>query len=60
MRSAADDLGRVDALGGVARVDDELRLLDDGGVVVAGVVGDDDDGVVLGEIVERSACMLRS
>ena len=53
--SAADDVSRVDSFGSVAGVDDEFRLLDDGLVVVAGVVGDDEDGVVLGEIVERRA-----
>jgi hypothetical protein len=45
----------MDALGSVAGVDDQLCLLDDGGVVVAGVVGDDEDGVVLAEVVERRA-----
>src|ERR1035441_3122118 len=53
--SAAHNLGRIDALGGVSCIDDQLRPLDDRLVVVAGVVGDDDGGVVLGQVVERSA-----
>ena len=46
---------RIDSFGGVSGVDDQFGLLDDGWVVVAGVVGDDEDGVVLAEVVERSA-----
>src|SRR5665213_697327 len=54
--SAAHNLLRIDPLGGVARVYHQLRPLDDRLVVVAGVVGDNDDGVVLGQrvqVVER-------
>ncbi len=51
--SAVDDVGGVDAFGGVSGVDDKLRLGHDCGVVVARVVGDDEDRVVLAEIFER-------
>src|SRR5579875_3566671 len=54
-RSAAHSLLRFDAFGCVARVDDQLRLLDDGPVVVTGVIGDDDYGVVLAESVQGRA-----
>ena len=45
----------MDALGSVAGVDDQLCLVDDGFVVVAAVVGDDEDRVVLAEVVKRRA-----
>ena len=54
-----DDFVALDALGGVARVDDELRLLDDLGVVVIGMVGHDQDAVVLAKIVEGRAFHLQ-
>jgi hypothetical protein len=50
---AADDFWGIDAACGVAGVDDELGVFDDGGVVVGGMVGDDDDCIVLAEVVER-------
>src|ERR1035437_1750041 len=53
IESAAHNFRRIDASGGVARVHLQLRLLDNGLVVVGGMVGDDDHGVELGEVVER-------
>lgn len=52
---AADDVGCFDSFGGIPGVDDKLRLLDDLFVVIAGVVGDDEDGVELAKVVERGA-----
>jgi len=50
---AADDFGGVYAFGGVSGVDYQLGLVDDGFVVVGGVVGDDDYGIVVSEVGER-------
>src|ERR1035438_1705915 len=52
---AADDIGGVDAFGGISCVDQQLRLFGECAVVVAGVVRDDDDGVVLAKVVKRGA-----
>ena len=50
---ASDDFGGVYAFGGVSGVDYQLGLVDDGFVVVGGVVGDDDYGIVVSEVGER-------
>jgi len=47
---AVNDFAAYDAASGVARVDDQLRFLHDTGVVVIGVVGDDDRAVVFAQI----------
>src|SRR5260370_35942547 len=50
---ASNDVGRFDALGGVAGGDAELRLLHDARVVVTAVGGHDQDRVVLAKVIER-------
>ena len=39
----------LDVTGGVARIDDEFGVLHDGFVIVAGVIGSDEDAVIRGE-----------
>src|SRR5215813_8433069 len=51
--SAAHNFFRVDSLGGVAGVDDELRFAHDLCVVVVGMIGENQHAVVLRQIVER-------
>jgi hypothetical protein len=46
-----DDFPALNALGGVAGVDDQLRLLDDLGVVVIGMVSNNQDAVVVAQVV---------
>src|SRR5215469_11643668 len=48
-----DDLRTLDGVGSVASVDDQTRMVHDPGVVVAGVVGNDDHRVVLLQVFER-------
>lgn len=45
--SAAHDLGGIDSLGGVSRVYHQLRLIDNGRVIVAAVIGNDYESIVL-------------
>ena len=47
-----NNLVAFDALGGVARVDDQLRLLHDLGVIVVGMIGNDEDAIVLSQVIE--------
>src|SRR4051812_15196983 len=56
---AAHNVGRRDALGGVARIHHQLCLFDDCAVVVIGVVRDDEDAVVLRQVIERRAFHLQ-
>src|SRR5215467_2441701 len=51
--SAADYFFRVNSLGGVAGVDDELRFAHDLCIVVVGMIGENQHAVVLRQIVER-------
>ena len=50
---AANHVRSRDALGGIARVDDEPGFTDDPIVVVVGVIGDDQHAVVLPKVFER-------
>src|ERR1022692_749436 len=52
-------LGAIDALGGVAGVDDQLGFADDLFIVVIGVVGDDHDAVVVAQFVQFRAFHLQ-
>lgn len=47
--SAADNLGTIDPLGGIARVDDQLGFADDLFVIIGRVIGDDHDAIILAE-----------
>src|SRR5215475_64817 len=51
--SAAHNFFRVNSLGGVAGVDDELRFAHNLCVVVVGMIGENQHAVVLRQIVER-------
>ena len=48
-----------DAPGGIASVDYQLGLLDDAGIIVIGVVGHDDDAVILAQIFQLRALQLQ-
>ncbi len=52
---AVNNVRRADAFGGVARVHDDLGFGHDAPVVIAGVVSDDEDGVVLAKVIQRGA-----
>src|ERR1035441_2119844 len=52
---AVNNVSSNDALGGVAGVDHQLRFGHNARIVIACVVGDDEYGVVLAEILQRSA-----
>src|ERR1039458_1999257 len=54
-RSAADDITGHNSHGCVAGIHHQLCLVDDRGIVVLRVVGDDDDAVELRNLVERRA-----
>ena len=49
---AAHDFGRIDPARGVPGVNDKECLVDNSAVVIAGVISDDDDGIILVQIVE--------
>src|SRR6266581_686448 len=55
----ADDFRRIQPLGGVAAVNQQLRAADDIGVIVAGVVGNDYHTIVFADGVERGARQLK-
>src|SRR5512143_1081598 len=50
---AADDFVALDALGGVASVDDQVGFLHDALVVIVGMIGDNQHAIVLSQVVER-------
>src|SRR3974390_2491884 len=52
--SAVDDLVTADSAGGIAGVNPQASFPDDLGIVVVGVIGDDQHAVVLAQVLDRN------